>query len=446
MVLYNEKVNKEANITKNNQMNIILTILLWITYILSLYIIVYLLIIFITKRDKIIIEKRKKIHISRFPFVSILIPSFNEQDTIIKTLQSVTNLDYPRDKLEIIVINDGSTDNTKEKVIKFIKNNNFKIKLINQKNQGKAQSMNNALKITKGEFFACLDADSFVETKTLKKMLTIYEEEDKNLAIVTPAMKVKSPKTFLQKIQWIEYLVSLFIGRLLGYLDCIYVAPGPFSLYRTETIKKMGNFDTQTITEDQEIAYRAQKHHYKIKQCYNGYVYTIAPSNLRMLYKQRNRWLKGGFLNILKYKKLIWNKKYGDFGIMQMSINLIVFFISLTTLFFFGFYVLKPLYEFIRNIYLVNFDVMPFITDITRIKFVFLNLDVEKIIILYLLLAISFVIIYLSHKNANERFKKKSIFALLGYFLIYYVIMSLIILIIFFELLIEKKHEWGDFS
>ena len=424
-------------------MNTFLTILLWITYILSLYIIVYLLIIFITKRDKIIIEKRKKIHLTRFPFISILIPSFNEQNTIIKTLQSVTNLDYPKDKFEIIVINDGSTDNTKEKVTRFIKNNSkFKIKLINQKNQGKAQSMNNALKIVKGEFFACLDADSFVERKTLKKMLTIYEEEDKNLAIVTPAMKVKSPKTFLQKIQWIEYLVSLFIGRLIGYLDCIYVAPGPFSLYRTGIIKKMGNFDTKTITEDQEIAYRAQKNHYKIKQCYNGYVYTIAPSNLRMLYKQRNRWLKGGFLNIVKYKKLILNRKYGDFGIMQMSTNLVVFFISLTTLFFFGFYVLKPLYDFIRNIYLVNFDVMPFITNLTNVKFVFLNLDVEKMIILYLLLAISFVIIYLSHKNANERFKKRSIFALLGYFLIYYAVMSFIILIIFFELLIEKKHKW----
>ena len=443
MEIYKEKVNKEVNITKNNKMNTILTILLWITYILSLYIIVYLLIIFITKRDKIIIETKKKIHISRFPFVSILIPSFNEQDTIIKTLKSVINLDYPKNKLEIIVINDGSKDKTKEMVDEFIKNNKeFKIKLINQKNQGKAQSMNNALKILKGEFFACLDADSSVDSKTLKKMLTIYEEEDKNLAIVTPAMKVKSPKTFLQKIQWIEYLVSLFIGRLLGYMDCIYVAPGPFSLYRTEIIKKMGNFDTHTITEDQEIAYRAQKHHYKIKQCYNGYVYTIAPSNLRMLYKQRNRWLKGGFLNIIKYKKLIWNKKYGDFGIMQMSINLIVFFISLTTLFFFGFYVLKPLYEFIRNVYLVNFDIMPFITNLTNVKFVFLNLDVEKMIILYLLLAISFVIIHLSHKNANERFKKKSIFALLGYFLIYYAIMSFIILIIFFELLIEKKHKW----
>ena len=322
------------------------------------------------------------------------------------------------------------------------KNRKFNIKLINQKNQGKAQSLNNALEVAKGEFFACLDADSFVEPKTLKKMLKIYEYEDKSLAIVTPAMKVKSPKTFLQKIQWVEYLVSLFIARLMSYLDCIYVAPGPFSLYRTRIIKKIGGFDRKNITEDQEIAYRAQKHHYKIKQCYNGYVYTIAPSHLRGLYKQRNRWLKGGLLNILKYKKLMWNRKYGDFGIMQMSMNLIIFFVSLATLFFFGIYVLKPLYDFIRHLYLVNFDIWPFIKDIMNFKFLILNIDLEKMIILYILLAISLSIIYISYKNANEDFKKKSIISLLSYFLVYYIIMAFIILVMFFEVWIEKRHKW----
>ena len=108
-------------------------------------------------------------------------------------------------------------------------------------------------------------------------------------------------------------------------------------------------------------------------------------------------------LNILKYKKLLWNKDYGDFGIMQMSINVVIFFVSITTLFFFAFYVLIPIYKFIRNIYLVNFDIKPFIADLMNLKFVFLNLDIEKIMILYVLLVISFTIIYLSHKNAKEK-------------------------------------------
>jgi len=423
-------------------MNIILNFSLWITYILSLYITIYWFIVFLTKKPNLEIKERK-ITLSRFPFVSILIPAFNEEKTIIPTLESVSKLDYPKDKFEVIVINDGSTDNTKQKVTEFIKNNKtFNIKLLNQTNQGKAASLNDALKIAKGEFFACLDADSFVKSTTLKKMLKLYETEDKSLAIVTPAMKVKSPKTFLQRIQWLEYLVSLFIARLMSYLDCIYVAPGPFSLYRTKIIKKIGGFDPKTITEDQEIAYRVQKNHYKIKQCYDGYVYTIAPLTLRMLYKQRNRWLKGSYLNIIKFKKLIWNKQYGDFGIMQMSINIIIFFMSITTLFFFGFYVVKPIYEFIRNVYLVNFDIKPLLLDLLNFKFIFLNLDIEKILILYLLLVISFTVIYLSHKNANEKLKKRNIPTLLVYFLLYYMVMSFIIIVIFFEVLLEKDHRW----
>ena len=424
-------------------MNIVLTVLLLATYIVSLYITVYWLIVFLTQKDILKIKEERNIKLLRYPFVSILIPSFNEEDTIISTLKSVLNLDYPKNKFEAIVINDGSTDKSKEKVEGFMqKNRKFKMKLINQENQGKAKSLNNALKITKGEFFACLDADSFVDAKTLKKMLKLYEKEDNGLAIVTPAMKVKSPKRFLQKIQWLEYIVSLFIARLMSRLDCIYVAPGPFSLYRTSIIRKMGGFDTENITEDQEIAYRAQKYHYKIKQCYNGYVYTVAPKDLRGLYKQRNRWLKGGLLNVLKYRKMMWNKEYGDFGVMQMTINLVIFFISIATLFFFSFYILGPLYDFIKYLYLVNFDLRPFMADMMDFNFAILNLDLEKVLILYLLLIISLSIIYLSHKNARERFEKRNIFALLGYFLIYYVVISFVIVVVFFEMLIDKKHRW----
>lgn len=413
------------------------------TYILSLYITVYWLIVFFTGKKNLGFDHKTSTKLARFPYVSVLIPAFNEENTIIPVIKSVLNLDYPKNKLEIIAINDGSTDSTKDRIISFMqKNKAHNIKLIDHRNQGKAASLNTALKIAKGEFFACLDADSFVDRKTLRKMLKTYEQGNENLAIVTPAMKVKSPKTFLQKIQWLEYLVSLFIARLMSHLDCIYVAPGPFSLYRTKTIKKLGGFDTDNITEDQEIAYRVQKHHYKIKQCYDGYVYTIAPKDARGLYKQRNRWLKGGVLNIMKYRGMMLNKEYGDFGLMQMSINTIIFFVSLATLFFFGLYFLKPLYEFIRNLYLVNFDIRPFISDFLTFKFEFLGLDIEKMIILYLLLLISFSVIYLAHKNAHEKFYKRNIFVLLGYFLVYYVGLSFIILVVFFELLLEKKHKW----
>ena len=422
-------------------MNILVTIILWITYVLSLYITIYWMVVFFTEEDSK--KDSKRISLARFPPVSILIPAYNEENTIALSLESVIKIEYPKDKLEIIVINDGSKDNTEKKINEFIKSNKeFNIKLINQKNLGKANALNNALKTAKGEFFACLDADSFVEPKTLKKMLKVYEEDSKKLAIVIPAMKVKSPRTFIQKIQWTEYLVSLFIARLMSRMDCIYVAPGPFSLYRTDIIRKLGGFDTKNLTEDQEIAYRVQKNHYKIKQGYDSYVYTIAPRDLKELYKQRNRWLKGSFLNIVKYRKLIWNKKYGDFGIMQMSINLALFFLGITTLFFFFFYAFKPLYEFIKNIYIINFDIKPFLKETGMFNFTILNLDIEKIVIIYFLLLVSFSIVYLAHKNANEKFRIESIIPLLTYFLVYYILISFIMVMIFFELLFDKKHRW----
>jgi len=423
-------------------MNILLTTLLWVTYILSLYMTIYWIIVF-SKEETLIKEDRKnKVKLTRFPFVSVIVPAYNEESSIIPVLNSILELNYPKDKIEIIVINDGSTDNTKQNVESFIKKSNRNIKLINKKNQGKAAALNTALEIAKGEFFACLDADSFVDQNTLKKMLNLYEEETKDLAIVTPAMKVKEPKSFTQKLQRLEYLVSLFIARLMSSLDCIYVAPGPFSLYRTKIIRKLGGFDITTLTEDQEIAYRSQKHNYKIKQCYDGYVYTIAPKNFRGLYKQRNRWLKGAIYNIMQYRKMLFNVKYGDFGLMQMAINVLAFFLCITGLFFFSIYILGPLLNFIKDLYLLNFNLMPFIQAAIDFRFTLMRLSVENIIIVYFLFLIAFSVIYISHKNANERFKKRNILVLVLYLLVYYLAISFIVIMVFFEILLDKSHVW----
>ena len=94
----------------------------------------------------------------------------------------------------------------------------------------------------------------------------------------------------------------IFVGRLTSQLDSLYVAPGPFSLYKTKVIRKLGGFDETSLTEDQEIAYRVQKHNYKIKQCFDGYVETEAPRAFKGFYKQRKRWYKGGLSCVYKYK------------------------------------------------------------------------------------------------------------------------------------------------
>lgn len=445
-------------------MNIITTILLWTAYLISLYITIFWLLVFLENRGNFKKEEEEERNLSRFPLVSIIIPAYNEESHVVFSIKSVLSLDYPKKKLQIVVVNDGSTDNTGKKVEGFIKKYNLEndrgkntnkgkveILLINKVNGGKASALNHGLKLVKGEFFACLDADSFVEKNTLKKMLYVYEKSsyeknsDRNsdkLAIVTPAMKVKTPKKFLQKLQRIEYIVTLFVSRIMGQIDCLYVAPGPFSLYRADIIRRLGGFREENLTEDMEIAYRAQKHHYRIKHCYDAYVYTIAPKNSRELFRQRNRWFKGGLLNAFAYRKLLWNKDYGDFGFFQMSVNVINYFLTITGLSFFFYYVLYPIYKNIKNAWLVRFDIMPYLKDFFNFKFSYLDIDALNMFIFYILLFITITTFVLAHRNAKEKVRKANIFQLIYYFFLYYIMLSFITIVVIIEVLMGRKQKW----
>ena len=212
-------------------MNFAVEIIVWITYFISLYFSVFLLLVFLDTKE--LFKKEKSSHrLSRIPLVSIIIPAYNEEKTILRTLQSINNVNYPKDKLQVLVINDGSQDHTASLVNNYIRNKPH-FTLLSQKNKGKAASLNKGLRMAQGEFFVCLDADSFVEPFTLRKMLSLYyQQNDPQLAIITPAMKVYQPHNILQKIQWLEYIVMIFFGRLSSHLDALYVAPGPFSLYK----------------------------------------------------------------------------------------------------------------------------------------------------------------------------------------------------------------------
>src|SRR3989344_1716060 len=246
-----------------------LDIVLFVTYFLLLFLSIFWLLVLFSPEQE---QKKKKL--DDFPLFSAIVPAYNEENSITATLNSLVNLDYPRDKLEVIVVNDGSKDRTREIVEAFIaRHHSYKITLINQENQGKGKAMNNGLAQANGEFFACLDADSFIAPNALRTMLPIFAE-DHNIAAVCPLMKVRNPQSILQKVQWYEYVVNMFYKYLNAKLDCIHVTPGPFSVYRAKVIKDLGGYDETTITEDLEIAIRLQKHQYKIIQTFDTVVET----------------------------------------------------------------------------------------------------------------------------------------------------------------------------
>lgn len=205
-----------------------ITTVILTAYFISLFFIIFWLLVFFDAGAK----DRKKI-LKQFPSVSVCIPAYNEEKNIAETLKSVLKLDYPRDRIEIIVVNDGSTDSTRNIVENIMRNSKERIRLLSQKNKGKAAAMNNGLGIAKGEFFVSLDANSTVSKDALKKILPYFETED--TAAVLPLIDVKKKKTILQKLQYCEYILNFFYKRLMSNLNCIHVTPGPFSVYRKKS-------------------------------------------------------------------------------------------------------------------------------------------------------------------------------------------------------------------
>lgn len=375
------------------------------------------------------------------PSVTVAVPAYNESGTIEKTVESLINLDYPREKIEIIIVNDGSKDNT-EKIVKKIisENKDYDIKLINQKNSGKGAALNNALRRAKGEFFICLDADSMVKEDVLRKMIPEFENPD--VAIVLPFMKVKNPKKLLEKIQWHEYILNFFYKKLMADLDCVHVSPGPFSMYRKKVLEDLGSFKEDNLTEDLEIALRAQKHNYKIVQLLSAEVYTYAPKTLKAFYKQRNRWYKGTMLNLLSYRNLLFNKKYGDFGIMHlpsvMISGILVLFLVMVTLFKF---VIEPLYQKIYDLSFVNYNIMPFVKQGME-NFQVLDFSVVNIFFGIVSFIIFLRFLILANNYAEEKTFKHGIIVIPIYLLFYSILMSGVWFGVLFGLIIGKKQKW----
>ncbi len=245
--------------------------------------------------------------LSHLPSVSIIVPAYNEQDKISSTLKSLSTLDYPKDKLEIIVVDDGSEDSTYEVAKKF-KN----IKVFHKKNGGKARALNFGLRRAKGEIVACVDSDSHPQPDALLKAIPFFN--DNSVAGVTTSIFANKPRNLLETLQWLEYSMIVWSRKLLEFLDAVYVTPGPLSLYRKNVLVKVGGFDAKNMTEDIEIAWRLLSKGYKIKMATEAKTYTDIPGKLKVWWRQRMRWNIGGMQTMMKYKYTFFKGNYGILG------------------------------------------------------------------------------------------------------------------------------------
>lgn len=255
--------------------------------------------------------KRKNINYHPSEGISFIIACYNEAETIADTIKNLDGLSFPLK--EIIAVNDGSSDHTKEELLKL--EDEYHIKFINlEENKGKANALNVAAKLAKYPYLMCVDADTIIDDDAPYYMIESLVN-DASIGAVTGNPRIRNKSTLLGKIQTIEY--ASMIGSIKraqtinGYVNTI---SGVFSLFNKKALQKNDFWDTDMITEDIAVSWKFHLSGYKIKYEPRTLCWMLVPETFNGLWKQRVRWSQGGhevilrdFKNMLKVRNVsLW--------------------------------------------------------------------------------------------------------------------------------------------
>ncbi len=308
-------------------------------------------------------QKTKPINTSKPLSVTVAVAVFNEAEVIISCIDSI--LKQTLKPYEIIIVNDESTDSTLEKLAKTYQLKPIKptfiskiktgrvtsfyesglvsnLRVIDKKHRGKADALNAALNISRGEVFLTIDADSFLHCNAIERLVSAIKSDSlvvgaggtvkaaNGISAETLASdKGQLPKGLLPTIQWIEYATG-FVWRFgWGFINTLLLISGSFGAFRTDILRKCQGFDPDSITEDYEMVYRLHQYHltsktnYKLVTVPDALVYTLVPTTVIGLVKQRIRWFQGFLQTLFRYRSLVFNHSYGVLGIFILPIKFI---------------------------------------------------------------------------------------------------------------------------
>lgn len=292
--------------------------------------------------------------------ISVLVPAYNEEVTIIDTIESLLNLDYPQ--FEIVVVNDGSKDDTFNKIIQhynlkkverpyrrlvpsqdalaiYESEGLVKITLVDKENGGKSDALNLGINISNYPMFLGVDADSIIAKDALKKIVEPFLESDETVAVggnirVANGLAEK-PKKLIVIFQMIEYLRVFLNSRVsLNGINGNLIISGAFGLYKKQAVVNVGGYSHGLMGEDMEIIMKIHSFHRKNKIDYRtSYVpdaicWTQVPEKLKILRRQRRRWHVGLGQSLKMHKYMFFNPKYGLVG--MLSLPYFVFFEYMT--------------------------------------------------------------------------------------------------------------------
>jgi len=416
-------------------------IFLFFMMFVGVYISVWFLLVALSNANRL----HEKISSHYSPTVSVLVPAHNEEKHINKSLESIANLEYPKKKIEIVVIDNGSADKTSEKAENFRKKFSKrlkKIKLIKLPNPSKTDALNAGLKHATGEIIGILDADTFVSKDCLKKMMPYFE--DKRVGAVTNYVKPSPAKGIFASLQDIEYIFSSFSKKIISLLDSLYIIPGTMSLIRKDIIKKIG-FPEDTLTEDMDIALCMLKRGYKIANSLDAVAYTVVPSTFLGLFKQRMRWYRGFMQNLAKHSDIMFNKKYPHLGYFVFPFSsIIAIFVGISLTMILLSNITRSAIIFLKRAFYIPIpDTIPLFTTIP-LK----TLSISKLFmdpysrILYTMIFVSTVIAVVVALRLQKIRIRGRILMLPIYFFIYYVLIMIFWFVSVFTELFKLKKKW----
>ncbi len=269
------------------------------------------------------------IKLKEYPMVSIMVPAHNESIVIRKTVQALLALDYPKDKYEIIVINDNSSDDSAE-VLKKIqgKNPDRKLIVINTDNvsggKGKSNALNIGFSVSSGSVIAIYDADNTPEPNALTLLVENLMSDDKLGAVIgkfRTRNRNASLMTRFVNIETLAYQCMNQAGRWFFFKLC--TIPGTNFVMRRSIIERIGGWDTKALSEDTEISFRIYRMGYKIKLMPLAVTWEQEPQLLRIWLKQRTRWAKGNIYVLKENFKYVFDRKAGPMRLDVLYYGLI---------------------------------------------------------------------------------------------------------------------------
>ncbi|MBI3663545.1 MAG: glycosyltransferase [Acidobacteria bacterium] len=248
------------------------------------------------------------------PRVSVLIPAHNEEEAIVKTVESALESQLPEGwpAIEVIVVDDGSTDATDEQLYASF-GRDPRVRILQQLNLGKAAALNRALADAQGEVVVTIDADTFVEPDAIARLARHFG--DATVGGVAGNVKVGNRDRWLTRWQALEYVTSQNMEkRAFDLLNCITVVPGALGAWRAGAVCACGGLSADTVAEDTDLTIAIRRRGWRILYDDQTIAHTQAPERANALIQQRFRWTFGTMQAVWKHRDTLWRKRYGTLG------------------------------------------------------------------------------------------------------------------------------------